>query len=61
MGIKNLTSFLLENCPEAITKIHLKELKGKNVIIEPKSPSKGLMVAFVEVNGAPIELMAYFE
>ena len=38
-----------------------KELKGKNVIIKPNSPSKGLMVAFVEVNGAPIELMEYFE
>ena len=38
-----------------------KELEGKNVIIKPNSPSKGLMVAFVEVNGAPIELIEYFE
>ena len=38
-----------------------RELEGKNVIIKPNSPSKGLMVAFVEVNGAPIELMEYFE
>jgi hypothetical protein len=35
------------------------ELKGKNVIIEPNSPSNGLRVAFIEVNGAPVELMQY--
>ena len=37
-----------------------KEIEGKNVIIKPNSPSEGLMVAFVEVNGAPVELMEYF-
>ncbi len=36
-----------------------KELEGKKVIIEPNSPSEGLLVAFIEVNGAPIELMQY--
>ena len=35
------------------------ELVDKNVIIEPNSPSEGLIVAFIEVNGAPIELMEY--
>lgn len=35
------------------------EIKGKKVIIEPNSPSEGLIVAFIEVNGAPIELMQY--
>lgn len=35
------------------------ELKGKKVIIEPNSPSEGLRVAFIEVNGAPVELMEY--
>lgn len=35
------------------------ELEGKKVIIEPSSPSEGLMVAFIEVNGAPVELMEY--
>jgi len=35
------------------------ELEGKKVIIEPTSPSEGLMVAFIEVNGAPVELMEY--
>jgi len=37
----------------------LKEIEGKNILIEPNSPSEGLMVAFIEVNGAPIELMEY--
>ncbi|VAX00764.1 hypothetical protein MNBD_GAMMA22-883 [hydrothermal vent metagenome] len=36
-----------------------KELLGKKVIIEPNSPSEGLIVAFIEVNGAPVELMQY--
>lgn len=35
------------------------ELKGKTVIIKPNSPSEGLRVAFIEVNGAPVELMEY--
>jgi len=35
------------------------EISGKNVIIEPNSPSEGLVVAFIEVNGAPVELMEY--
>ena len=37
----------------------LQEIEGKNVIIRPNSPSEGLTVAFIEVNGAPIELMEY--
>jgi len=35
------------------------EISGKNIIIEPNSPSEGLVVAFIEVNGAPVELMEY--
>ena len=35
------------------------ELEGKKVIIKPNSPSNGLRVAFIEVNGAPVELMEY--
>ena len=35
------------------------ELKGKKVIIQPNSPSPGVTVAFIEVNGAPVELMEY--
>jgi hypothetical protein len=32
-------------------------IKGQKVLIEPNSPSRGVMVAFIEVNGAPVELM----
>lgn len=36
----------------------LKEaIKEKNVIIQPNSPSPGVIVAFIEDNGVPIELM----
>jgi hypothetical protein len=34
-------------------------LAGRHVIIEPNSPSPGLTVAFIEVDGAPVELMHY--
>ena len=36
-------------------------IKGHKVIIQPNSPSDGLMVAFIEVNGAPVELMEYLK
>jgi len=36
-------------------------LAGQNVIIEPNSPGEGLVVAFIEVNGAPVELMQYIK
>ena len=32
-------------------------LDDQNVIIQPNSPSAGVIVAFIEVNGAPVELM----
>ena len=32
-------------------------IKNKKVIIEPNSPSKGVLVAFIEENGAPIEFL----
>jgi hypothetical protein len=32
-------------------------LAGQEVIIEPNSPSTGVIVAFIVVNGAPVELM----
>ena len=34
-------------------------LRGRKVIIEPNSPSAGVLVAFIEDNGAPIELMQF--
>jgi len=36
-------------------------LAGQNVLIQPNSPSEGLIVAFIEVNGAPVELMQYLK
>jgi hypothetical protein len=33
------------------------ELGGKSVLIEPNSPSKGIRVAFIVDNGAPIEFI----
>ena len=35
------------------------EIEGKKILIEPNSPSEGLTIAFIEVNGAPVELMEY--
>jgi len=32
-------------------------IKGQKVLIEPNSPSRGVFVAFIEVNGAPVELL----
>lgn len=34
-----------------------KAIKGRNIIIEPNSPSPGVIVAFIEDNGAPIEFL----
>ncbi len=46
-------AFEVENLAEAI--------EGKKIIIEPNSPSEGVWVAFIEDNGAPIELMQYID
>ena len=34
-----------------------KAIKGKKIIIKPNSPSEGIIVAFIEENGAPIEFI----
>lgn len=49
--VKNLphVAFEVDDIEEA--------LKGKNVIIQANSPSPGVIVAFIEDNGAPIELL----
>jgi hypothetical protein len=36
-----------------------KAIAGKNVIIEPNSPSEGVKVAFIEDNGAPVEFLQF--
>jgi hypothetical protein len=35
----------------------LEAIRGKKIIIEPNSPSPGVLVAFIEEDGAPIELI----
>lgn len=34
-------------------------IRGKTVIIEPNSPSEGVVVAFIEENGAPVEFLQF--
>lgn len=42
-------AFEVDNISDAI--------KGKKVIIKPNSPSDGIIVAFIEENGVPIEFI----
>ena len=35
------------------------ELRGKEVLIAPNSPSPGVQVAFIVENGAPIEFLQF--
>jgi hypothetical protein len=34
-----------------------KAIEGKEVIVEPNSPSEGIRVAFIEDSGAPVEFL----
>jgi hypothetical protein len=34
-------------------------LRGKEIIIQPNSPIEGVTVAFILVNGAPVEFMEF--
>jgi hypothetical protein len=36
-------------------------LKGQEILIEPNSPSKGVLVAFVKCDGAPVELIQFLD
>lgn len=36
-------------------------IQGRKVIIEPNSPSDGVIVAFIEEDGAPIEFLQFAE
>ena len=49
--VKNVphVAFEVDDLPAALV--------DQRVIIEPKSPSPGVTVAFIEVNGAPVELL----
>ena len=35
------------------------ELVGKEILIQPNNPSKGIMVAFIVDNGAPVEFIQF--
>jgi len=35
------------------------ELAGKDVLIEPNSPSEGITVAFIVADGAPVEFLQF--
>jgi len=37
------------------------ELVGKEILIEPNSPSPGVRVAFIVHNGAPVEFLEFDE
>ena len=52
---------LVKTVPHAAFEVEdlMAEIEGKKILIEPNSPSEGLMVAFIEVDGAPVELMQY--
>jgi hypothetical protein len=34
-------------------------IKGREILIQPNSPSEGVIVAFILVNDAPVELMQW--
>ncbi len=37
----------------------ISEIEGKEILIEPNSPSEGVMVAFIVDNGAPVEFLQF--
>jgi hypothetical protein len=53
--VKTVThvAFEVDNLEEAIA--------GHDVIIQPNSPSEGVVVAFVLCNGAPVEFLQYLK
>jgi len=36
-------------------------LKGREILIEPNSPSEGVLVAFVVCDGAPVEFLQFLK
>jgi hypothetical protein len=60
-GAKCKVPSILKKLPHVafeVDDIH-EAIKGHRVIIEPNSPSKGVVVAFVVVNDAPIEFIQF--
>jgi hypothetical protein len=58
-GKARLIPILVKTVPHVAFEVDdlLAALEGRHVIIEPNSPNRGVTVAFIEVNGAPVELM----
>lgn len=52
---------IVKNIPHAAFEVDnlIEAIKGKKIIIKPNSPSNGVKVAFIEDNGAPVELMQF--
>lgn len=52
---------IVKNVPHVAFEVDnlLEAIEGKKVIIKPNSPSDGVQVAFIEHNGAPVELMQF--
>jgi len=38
-----------------------KAIAGKKILIQPNSPSEGVIVAFIECEGAPVEFLQYLK
>ncbi|MEI6457096.1 MAG: HutD family protein [bacterium] len=52
---------IVRNIPHVafeVSDIH-EAVKGKKILIQPNSPSEGVIVALIEENGAPVELLQY--
>ncbi len=52
---------LIKTVPHVAFKVDdlMAAIEGKEILIKPNSPSKGVMVAFIVDNGAPIEFLEY--
>jgi hypothetical protein len=50
---------LVKNVPHIAFEVDdlYEAIRGRKVIIEPNSPSEGVLVAFIEENGAPVEFI----
>lgn len=63
IGRRLSTSWDCKKIPHIAFKVSVidEAIKGRNVIIEPNKPSAGVLTAFIEDNGAPVELIQILE
>lgn len=52
---------LVKTVPHVAFVVHdmAEALKGRNILVEPNSPSDGVLVAMIEENGAPVEFLQF--